>query len=85
MKDFRQLNVWQKAHRVALGIYKLTREYPKDELYGLTSQMRRSSVSIMQTLLRVVGERPMLTLLDFFRTHLVPRTSLNTFCCSHLI
>jgi len=46
MKDFRQLNVWQRAHQVALGIYKLTRDFPKGELYGLTSQMRRSSVSI---------------------------------------
>lgn len=46
MKDFRELVVWQKAHHVALGIYKLTRGFPKEELYGLTSQMRRASVSI---------------------------------------
>jgi four helix bundle protein len=46
MKDFRQLKVWQSAHRLALGIYELTRGFPKEELYGLTSQMRRASVSI---------------------------------------
>ena len=57
MKDFRQLNVWQKAHRVALGIYKLTREYPKDELYGLTSQMRRSSVSIAANIAEGCGRK----------------------------
>lgn len=57
MKDFRQLNVWQKAHRVALGIYKLTRGYPKDELYGLTSQMRRASVSLAANIAEGCAQR----------------------------
>ena len=46
MKDFRKLNVWQKAHQLVLQIYKSTKNYPKGELYGLTSQIRRSAVSI---------------------------------------
>jgi four helix bundle protein len=46
MKDFRQLKVWEKSHQLALAIYKLTKEFPKEELYGLTSQIRRSSMSI---------------------------------------
>lgn len=46
MKDFRQLKVWEKAHELALAIYKVTKEFPKEELYGLTSQLRRSSMSI---------------------------------------
>ena len=46
MKDFRQLKVWEKAHHLTLGIYKLTKNFPKEELYGLTTQMRRSSASI---------------------------------------
>ena len=46
MKDFRQLKVWEKAHQLALAIYKVTKEFPKEELYGLTSQIRRSSMSI---------------------------------------
>jgi len=46
MKDFRQLKVWEKAHQVALAIYKATKEFPKEELYGLTSQIRRASMSI---------------------------------------
>lgn len=46
MKDFRQLNVWQRAHHLTLGIYKLTRGFPKEELYGLTSQMRRANLAI---------------------------------------
>jgi four helix bundle protein len=46
MKDFRQLKVWEKSHQLALGIYKATKEFPKEELYGLTSQIRRASMSI---------------------------------------
>ena len=46
MKNFRDLMVWQKSHALALSIYQVTREFPKGELYGLTSQLRRSAVSI---------------------------------------
>ncbi len=46
MKDFRDLKVWNKAHLLTLDIYKATFSFPKDELYGLTSQMRRSASSI---------------------------------------
>jgi four helix bundle protein len=46
MKDFRELKVWEKSHRLALAVYKATARFPKDELYGLTSQLRRSSVSV---------------------------------------
>ena len=46
MKDFRQLKVWEKSHQLALAVYKVTKEFPKEELYGLTSQIRRSSMSI---------------------------------------
>ena len=46
MKDFRQLQVWERAHHLALAIYKATAAFPKEELYGLTSQMRRASTSV---------------------------------------
>jgi four helix bundle protein len=46
MKDFRQLKVWEKSHLLALAIYKASKEFPKEELYGLTSQIRRASMSI---------------------------------------
>ena len=46
MKDFRQLKVWEKSHQLALSVYKATKEFPKEELYGLTSQIRRASMSI---------------------------------------
>ncbi len=46
MKDFKKLQVWQKSHRLTLAVYKATATFPKAELYGLTSQVRRASASI---------------------------------------
>ena len=46
MKSFRDLLVWQKAHQLTLAIYKETKSFPKEELYGLTSQIRRACASI---------------------------------------
>lgn len=45
-KTFRDLIVWQKAHQFALEVYRLTDGFPKTEVYGLTSQLRRAAVSI---------------------------------------
>src|SRR5271165_4285467 len=45
-QHYRDLLVWQKAIELVTDIYRVTREFPKDELYGLTSQLRRASVSI---------------------------------------
>ena len=46
MRDFHELKVWAKAHRLTLAIYRATAAFPKDEMYGLTSQIRRSCASI---------------------------------------
>ena len=45
-KSFEDLFVWKKAHELVLNVYKATKKYPRDELYGLVSQMRRASVSV---------------------------------------
>jgi four helix bundle protein len=45
-KTFEDLLVWQKAHAYVLDIYKMTEGFPRSELFGLTSQMRRAAVSI---------------------------------------
>jgi four helix bundle protein len=46
VKDFRRLEVWQKAHRLSLAIYHATASFPNEEKFGLTSQIRRCCVSI---------------------------------------
>jgi len=46
MQDFRSLKIWQKGHQLTLGIYQVTAKFPRSELFGLTSQMRRAAASI---------------------------------------
>jgi len=46
MKSFRELRVWQAAMELVEKIYQVTKEFPKEELYGLTSQVRRAAVSV---------------------------------------
>lgn len=46
MRDFRELKVREKGHRLTLAVYKATAKFPREELYGLTSQIRRSCSSI---------------------------------------
>lgn len=50
MKSFRDLVAWQESYKLTLEIYKLTKSFPKDEEYGLTSQMRRCAVSVPSNL-----------------------------------
>lgn len=46
MQDYRQLKVWEKSHQLVLAVYRLTTSFPKEEKFGLVSQMRRCAVSI---------------------------------------
>ena len=57
MKDFKELTVWQKAHLLTLTLYRLTRAFPREELYGLTSQIRRCSASIAANIAEGCGRR----------------------------
>jgi four helix bundle protein len=45
-RDFRRMKVWQKGHELTLQIYQATLQFPKEELFGLTSQIRRATASI---------------------------------------
>lgn len=57
MRDFKELKVWEKAHKLAVAIYKATLTFPKTEVYGLTSQMRRACVSIPANIAEGCGRR----------------------------
>ena len=45
-KGYKKLKVWEKAHKLALEIYKISKTFPKEEIYGLTSQIRRAAFSV---------------------------------------
>ncbi len=57
VRDYRDLKAWQKAHRLTLAVYRGTEDFPKCELFGLTSQTRRASVSIEANLAKGCGRR----------------------------
>jgi len=57
MEDFKDLRVWVKAHELALAVYRKTRAFPKEEMYGLTSQLRRASASVGANIAEGCGRR----------------------------
>jgi four helix bundle protein len=46
LKSYKELNVWEKSYRLCLAVYRVTQGFPKNEIYGLISQMRRAALSI---------------------------------------
>jgi four helix bundle protein len=57
MKNFRDLQVWQKAHQLTLLAYSVTRNFPREEGYGLTSQIRRCAASVAANIAEGCGKR----------------------------
>lgn len=57
LKNYRELKVWQKAYQLCLRIYKITKAFPKEERYGLTSQIRRAAVSVPSNIAEGYGRR----------------------------
>jgi len=76
MRDFYDLIIWQKSHQLTLSIYFATRYFPKDEQFGLISQMRRSSSSIPANIAEGCGRSTNAQLKYFF--------SVATGSCSEL-
>jgi four helix bundle protein len=67
MKTYRDLQVWQKSMTLVTEIYKISKGFPKDEVYGLTSQMRRCAVSIPSNMAEGYGRNSTNEYLHFLR------------------
>ena len=65
MHDFKKMKVWQKARELAKNIYLSTSNFPKEEVFGITSQMRRSSISIVSNIAEGYGRRTKGELINF--------------------
>jgi four helix bundle protein len=65
MFDFRKLRIWQEGYALTLQVYQLTRSFPRDELFGLTSQMRRAANSIPHNIAEGCGRSSKPELLRF--------------------
>ena len=65
LKNFKELKVWQKAYQLCLDIYQISKDLPNEEKFGLTSQIRRSAVSIPSNIAEGYGRR---TTPDYIRS-----------------
>ena len=64
MREFHQLQIWQRSHKLTLAIYKATNRFPREEVYGLTSQLRRAISSVPTNICEGCGRK---TNADFAR------------------
>lgn len=65
MRDFRELEIWKSSHELVLRVYKKTTEFPDEEKYGLTNQLRRSSTSIPSNIAEGCGRNTNKELIHF--------------------
>jgi four helix bundle protein len=57
LKNYKELRVWNKAYQLCLSIYKVTKNFPKEERYGLTSQITRAAVSVPSNIAEGYGRK----------------------------
>lgn len=67
LKSYKDLDVWQAAMQLAVSVYRATKMFPREELYGLTGQMRRSSVSIASNIAEGYGRESTQAFIQFLR------------------
>lgn len=67
-KSFQDLIVWQKAHQFVLEVYKVTKGFPREEIFGLTSQFRRAAISIAANISEGFRKNGKLDKIRFFNT-----------------
>lgn len=66
IKTFKDLMVWQEGHKLVIMVYKLTQKFPKSELFGLVSQMRRAVISITSNIAEGFGRRTYKDRMQFY-------------------
>lgn len=67
MRNYRDLQVWKKAHDLTLELYRVSQRFPREEMYGITGQLRRATVSIGANLAEGCGRRTSTELARFVR------------------
>jgi four helix bundle protein len=77
IKSFTDLNTWKEGHKLVIEIYRVTKNFPKEEVFGLTSQMRRCAVSITSNLAEGFSRRTIKEKQQFYSTSLGSTTELQ--------
>ena len=65
MKDFKELEIWKRSHKLTVDVYRATHKFPQEEIYGLTSQIRRAVSSIPTNIAEGCGRRTNAELANF--------------------
>jgi len=85
VKNFKELKVWRKAHEVTLVLYKRTREFPREELYGLTIRFDAHRRRLAQTSPRGRVDGLTEKYAVFYRSRVDRQTNSSITCCSRMI
>jgi four helix bundle protein len=67
MRNYRDLEVWKHSHKLTLELYEASRKFPKEEMFGLTSQLRRAAISVGANLAEGCGRRTTAEFARFIR------------------
>lgn len=86
-RNFEETPIWQRAHKLVLTIYEISKEFPKEEIYALTSQMKRAAVSIEANIAEAFGRYHYLDKLNFYYNSRgsVEETKSHLITCKDLI
>lgn len=77
IKSFTDLKAWAEAHRLALAIYKVTKDFPKEEFFGLTNQIRRAATSITSNIAEGFSRQYYIEKIQFYSVALGSNTELQ--------
>jgi len=80
LKKFQDLKVWKQAHQLVLQIYTITKSFPKDELFALTSQMRRAAVSVPANIAEGFSKTTGRAKINFYNISLSSLAELEYYC-----
>jgi len=80
MQDFKDSKVWTKAHQLTVDVYRATRDFPREELFGLTSQLRRAASSVGANISEGSGRRSDAGLARFLHLARGSAVELKTTC-----
>lgn len=78
IQNYKDLTVWQKSFQLSLEVYKITRTFPEEELYGLTNQIRRAAVAIPSNIAEGHSRRGLKEYIHFLRIAFASGSELET-------